>query len=82
MMSNLQLYLALGFPTLTVLVGILLNWSSTRNLRGELTGRMDRMDDHLGRIDHDLVGIQSDLRTFYSVTGRLEGRMDELSKRG
>ena len=69
MMSNLQLYLALGFPTLTVLVGILLNWSSTRNLRGELTGRMDRIDDHLGRIDHDLVGIQSDLRTYYRVTG-------------
>ncbi len=72
----MQLYLALGLPTVTVLVGILLNWSSTRNLRGELAGRMDRMDDHLGRIDHDLVGIQSDLRTFYFVTGRLEGRME------
>ncbi len=82
MMSNLQLYLALGTPTLTVLVGILLNWSSTRNLRGEVTGRKDRMDDHLGRIDHDLVGIQFDVRTFYSVTGQLEGRLNELSERG
>lgn len=80
-MSDLQLYRALGLPTVTVLVGILMNWSSTRNLRDDVAGRMDRMDDRLGRMDHDLVGIQSDLRTFYSVTGRFEGRMDELAKK-
>jgi hypothetical protein len=35
-MSNLQLYLAIGFPTLLLLIGQLLNWSAVKDVSNRL----------------------------------------------
>jgi hypothetical protein len=35
-MSNLQLYLAIGFPTLLLLFGQLLNWSAVKDVSSRL----------------------------------------------
>jgi hypothetical protein len=35
-MSNLQLYLAIGFPTLLLLIGQLLNWSAVKDVSSRL----------------------------------------------
>ena len=35
-MNNVQLYLAIGLPTLLILIGLLLNWSATRDVATRL----------------------------------------------
>lgn len=61
-MTNLQLLLSIGIPTLAVLVSILLN--SAR----------------FSAIEQRLIVMESDMRQFYHLTGKLEGRVDALEK--
>jgi archaellum component FlaC len=42
--------------------------------------RLDRVDGRLDRLETSITFIQNDLRTFHHVTGKLEGRIDEISK--
>ena len=70
-----------GIPLIAILAGILFARSDTKDLRGEMNARFaevnkrfDKVEDHLGRID-------SDLRQFYHLTGKLEARMDGIEKR-
>jgi hypothetical protein len=35
-MSNVQLYLAVGFPTLLLMIGQLLNWSAVKDVSSRL----------------------------------------------
>ena len=69
-MTNLQLFIAAGLPTLAVLIGILMN---QRNTDG-LGARLDRVE---GRLDR----IGSDLREFYRTLGQHDARIDNLEKR-
>ena len=69
-MNNVQLFIAAGLPTLTVLVGILLNQRSSALLEH----RMDRIEAWLDR-------IEADLREFYRTLGQHEARLDNLERR-
>jgi hypothetical protein len=69
-MTNIQFILSIGLPMLTILLGILL---AQKGL-GDVNHRLDRMEGRLDRID-------ADLRQFFSITGRLDGRMDAFEKR-
>jgi hypothetical protein len=71
-----------GVPLVAILAGILFNRNDVKDLRTELkdfrvevNARFNKVEDHLARID-------SDLRQFYHLSGKLEGRMDALEKRG
>ena len=86
-MTNIQLYLSIGIPTLTVLLSLLINWSATRNLRADFTERFggidrrfDRMETRLDRMETRLDRIDNDMHHFYQVTGNLQGRTDALEK--
>ena len=61
-MTNTQLYLSIGIPTLLVLIGLFLNWSATKDLATRF------------------AVFESDMRQFYHLTGKLEGRVDALEK--
>ena len=70
-----------GIPLIAILAGVLFNRSDSSNVRTEISnlrlemnGRFNKVEDHLGRID-------ADLRHFYHMTGGLEARMDSLEKR-
>jgi hypothetical protein len=76
-MTNMQLMLSIGLPMLTILVGIFLGQKGL----GEVNGRLDRVDGRIDRIETRLDRIDADLRQFFRITGRLEGRMDSLEKR-
>ncbi len=73
-MTTTQLMLSIGLPMLTILVGI---FYSQKGI-AELNSRIDRMES---RIEVRLDRIDADLRQFFSITGRLEGRVDSLEKR-
>ncbi len=70
-----------GVPLFVILAGILFSRSDAKDLRAEIAALrsetragLNKMDDHLSRID-------ADLRQFYHLTGKLEARMDSLDKR-
>ncbi len=92
MLTNMQFYIALAVPSILVI----LSWlqqdkrlarleSTIDKMDSRIDGRLDRLDsriDHLdGRIEARLNTIEHDLRQFYSVTGELKGRVDELARR-
>ncbi len=81
-MSNLQLFLAAGLPTISVLIGILLSQRSTEKLEKRIDGFEQRTDTRFGRVESRLDRIEADLREFYRTIGQHEVRMDTLEKRG
>lgn len=65
-------------PLIAILAGILLNRSDIKELRSDVRGDIASLrSETLGRLDR----IVADLRQFYSVSGKLEGRIDEVFKR-
>ena len=70
----MQLYIAVGLPTLTVLVGMFLNQRSFDRLESRLGSRIDRLEARLDR-------IEADLREFYRTLGQHDARLDNLEKR-
>jgi hypothetical protein len=91
-MADMHDIVVVGVPLIAIFAGILFNRSDVKELRielkdlrgemltrfnridGEVSSRFDRVDDHLGRID-------ADLRQFYHLSGKLEGRLDAVEKR-
>jgi septal ring factor EnvC (AmiA/AmiB activator) len=43
--------------------------------------RFERVDKQFDRMDAQLLRIENDQREFYGITRKLEGRVDELSKK-
>jgi hypothetical protein len=105
-MTDLQLLLSIGIPSLLIGLSILQNnfrfSAIDKRMDGldkrvdGIDGRFDRMessvDARFNKIDadlrafrsehhQDLAGIHVDLKQFYGMTTKLEGRMDEISKR-
>ena len=71
-----------GIPLLAILVGIFFNRSDLKDLRVEMNTRFNQIDgnvnDRFNRIEDRLAGIDADLRQFYHLTGKLEGRVDAI----
>ena len=59
-MTDLQLALSIGIPTLAVLLTFL--YTNAR----------------IGSLEQRLIVMESDMRQFYHLTGKLEGRVDAL----
>jgi hypothetical protein len=72
-MTNLQLVLTIGIPSLLILVGMFLNNSRSNTLEG----RIDRLGSELNaRIDR----MQADLSQFYMILGRHEADIATLKE--
>jgi hypothetical protein len=63
-----------GIPLLAILGGIFFNRNNLKDLRAEMNARFNKVEDRLTAID-------ADLRQFYHLTGKLEGRVDAIEKR-
>lgn len=61
-------------PILVILAGIVFNRNDVKELRNEAAARHTEVLSRLSNID-------GDLRQFYQLTGKLEGRMDTIEKR-
>lgn len=73
-MSNTQLWLSIGIPTVAVLVGILLNQLGLGRLENRMTSIESRIDSHLSTID-------GDLRRFYQSLGQHDQAIDIMKKK-
>jgi hypothetical protein len=75
-MTQTQLLLTIFIPTLTVLIGILLNKHDAGKLETRLSGDMGSLDRRLtgieGRLDARITGLESRLHTdMLMVIGKL-----------
>jgi hypothetical protein len=76
-MSNLQLALSIGIPSLLVLVGIFLNnvkFSAIDERFGLIDGRFNSIDARLDR-------MQADMSQFYMILGRHDAEIANLKER-
>ena len=67
----------LALPLIAILAGILFNRADAKQTHE----RLDRLDTRLDRLDTRVGNIEGDLRAFYTVTGKLEGLVDELARK-
>ena len=51
------------------------------DLSNDVNRQFDRMDQQFKRVDERLKLIESDQKQFFTVTGKLDGRIDELSRK-
>ncbi len=81
-----------GLPLALILIGIILNRHDVKDLRREmlenLERRFDEVDRRFDKVDRrfDEVyrrfdTVDAELRYFHDTTGKLSGRVDELSRR-
>ncbi len=87
-MTNLQLWLTIGIPSLLVLLG----WMQTNyrfsDLKENMNQRFSQVDQRFSQVDQRfsqvearLPRLEADYREFYGMEKKLEGRVDELSRR-
>ena len=76
--------LAIALPTLTVLVGILLNRNDTARLDARISGLESRMSNELaalrteiGKVRDQIIVIRDDQREFYRTLGHHEIRLEK-----
>ena len=70
-----------GVPLLAILAGIFFNRNDIKDLRTEMHGLRAEMNARFNKVEERLAGIDADLRQFYHLTGKLEGRVDAIEKR-
>lgn len=65
---------AILVPSTLALAGIVLSRKDVASLRAEMNRQFDGVDRRLGVLEHDY-------KEFYGMEQKLEGRVEELSKR-
>lgn len=87
-MTNTQFYVGIAIPSILVILGWLHQNMRLSDLRSDfnrqfdnMDQRLDRMDQRLDRMDERLRLIEGDQKQFFTVTGKLDGRIDELSRK-
>jgi hypothetical protein len=94
-MTDLQLLLSIGIPSLLIALSMLQNNVRFSAIEKRIDGTDKRLDGagaRFSKIDNelrdfraqqhqDLMALHADLKQFYGMTTKLEGRMDEISKR-
>jgi len=79
--TNLQLALSIGIPTLAVLITFLFNnarFSSIDQRFSSIEARIIAMQTSL---EARLTTLEADMRQFYHLTGKIEGRLDAIEPR-
>jgi len=73
--------IVVGIPMIAILAGILFNRSDVKELRAEMKDMRGEITGLASKVDAGFARIDGDLRQFFQVTGKLEVRIDEISKR-
>ena len=83
-MSNLQFALLIA-SSISSYVLVIIAWMNSNARLSRLEATVDasssKQDAGFAEVRAKLGSIDNHLMTFYTVTGKLEGRIDELSRR-
>ena len=77
-MTNTQLYLTIGIPTLAILVGILINTSALASLTGTMNSRFASLEARMTAMETRLDGRISSLEAKLDI---LVGKVIEMDNR-
>jgi hypothetical protein len=80
-MADMHDVVVVGVPLVAIFAGILFNRNDVRELRADMVARFNKVDNRFDKVDDRLDRIDADLRQFYHLSGKLEGRMDAIEKR-
>ena len=77
-MNNVQLYFAIGVPTFTILVGIVIGLFQSNHVVNLLSARFTSLESNL---TSRLNLLENDLKTVVRVTNDLDVRLARLEER-
>lgn len=84
-MTDTQLYFAIGVPTFTVLVGIVIGWFQSAHALNQLNLRFTSLESNMNTrfasIDARFTLVEQDLKTLVRVTNDLDVRIARLEER-
>lgn len=80
-MTNVQLYLAIGVPTVAVFLGIVAGIFQTSQLNARFTSLETAMNARFSSIDARFTLVEQDLKTLVRVTNDLDVRIARLEER-
>ena len=84
-MSNLQLYFAMGVPTFTVLVGIVIGLFQSNHVLNQLNLRFTSLENRFtsleSRFESRMSIIENDMKTLVRVTNDLDVRLARVEER-
>jgi hypothetical protein len=64
-----------------ILAGIFLNNKNAQEMKADFQREISRLDGKVDAVSAKLEVMQADLRQFYHLNGKLEGRIDSMEKR-
>ena len=77
-MTNVQLYLSIGIPTLAVLFGILLNGYLYTALHYELEARMDSIGSRIASLETRMLSLETTMTARFDL---IMGKLVDLDNR-
>jgi hypothetical protein len=80
-MTNLQMFLSMGVPTLAVLIGFLFSNQRFNSLDAKIVAVEVSLGGRIDRIENRLSVIEADLRQFYRDLGAHEAEISNLKLR-
>lgn len=80
-MTNTQFYIGIAIPSILVILGWLHQNVRLTEFRSDVDRRFEGIDRQFDRMDRRLILIENDQRQFFTITGKLDGRIDELHRK-
>jgi len=84
-MNNVQLYFAIGVPTFTVLISLVIGIYQLNHVVNQLNLRFTSLEDRMTsldtRLDNRMSVIVGDIKTIVRIIGDLDVRLARLEER-
>jgi hypothetical protein len=84
-MNNVQLYFAIGVPTFTVLVGIVIGLFQSNHVLNQLNLRFTSLENRFtsleSRFESRMSILENDMKTLVRVTNDLDVRLARVEER-
>ena len=80
-MNNVQLYFAIGVPTFTVLVGIVIGIFQSNHLLNQLNLRFTSLESRFASLEARMLMLEEDIKTLVRAHNDLDVRLARLEER-
>jgi len=80
-MNNVQLYFAIGIPTFTVLLGIVIGLFQSNHVLNQLNLRFTSLESRFTSLEGRIQLLDSDMKTLVRASNDLDVRLARLEER-